>query len=1687
MQSFNQSLWVLGALALCMPGIPVWAQSITPANDGTGTIVEQTGNQIDINGGTISGDGATLFHGFREFGLSAGEIANFNATPEIQNILGRVTGGNASYINGLLQVSGSNANLFLLNPAGILFGSDFNLNLSGSFTATTADGISFGTGLFEAVGSPDYAALVGNPTGLVFAGETPAGLVNAGNITVAPGQTLRLIGGQVINTGTLSAPGGDITIAAVPGESFVRISQPGTVLGLELQTLGSVPTAPGNAVLTPLDLPALLTGSPVANASGVVVNADGTVSLTGSTVTIPNQPGVVIASGVIDASGASTTPVGGRVDVLGETVGVLGAAVDVSGEAGGGQLRVGGDYLGQGPVPNADVTVVDEASTINADATGNGDGGRVIVWSDVTSRIAGAITARGGLLGGDGGFVETSSAGFLDVDGAPDASAFVGSGGTWLIDPEDVVIDDFGGTSTNISTSNPFIATGGAAQLDINDLLAALTGGATVTVSTGASVGGSGEGDITLNADLDFNGTGSNTLRLEAYDDIFINGTIDDSDISTPDQLNIFLTTDTGNQQLGRAEINAPISSRGGSVQIETNNSREDQPGVTTYPGISFNSPIYSGGGDISFLNRVLPNTSGGNSNDNSYGIRGSTSSASIFSEGGDIRLEGLGFLSGIYIQGEVDSDNGNITIVGRGGQSAGIRLEGSVNSGSGDILLQGRSVLSSNIANFSPITSTTGNIIFRTFNNPRPGSYNFQPIFLNGDVTSLGGDIVFESAFSSARINTENINLSTSGNGIIRLETDGGDINVGDIFTSGAGIEIITNSGDIDTTNGTLTTTSNSGTAGPISIIKNRFRAGTSVSVGNLISTSPNGNGGDILIDSASDITTQDVNAQGRLSGGDITLRSGGFIDTTRGTLNSIGGIDGGRISLSAGADIDTADVAILVSSFNANSGDIDIVSSGGNVNTSRGVIAASAGAGNGGNITLDAFQRLTIADINATSIQADGGALTFGANDSVSLTTGIVETNNNDITFNRQVNLIGDASVISRGTGDVVFNATANGPYDLTLAAGNGVIQLNDAIGNQLPLSNFFALSDIITTTPTPVTIATTGNILTETITAAPGIALSSSNGQIVADDLSTADVGDAGDVLLNAPGSISLGSVNAQSLGSGTGADVEINSTGFVRLSDAFTDRNGLTASLSVAGGSAGGTSTIRHGGGGVIPFTVGDASINGSAGAISRGNDVPAERTIAPTQQFFPTYRQDSDRLQIIAVQQPPTFPQGIPVVPNLEPPPQQSSDIETLAVLLGDLLDAPVQMSVHPETNDYQFFWPSTGGGSSSIFQSVPNLDALSVLSLPADDLVSIIDQLFEEEYENHADENLSDKEVTAQTIRDNLSEIERQTGQSGVVLYAFSMAYGLELILVLPDGNTIRHVVPEAKRPNIHAVARDFRLAIDEVVSLRYREPGEQLYDWIIKPFESYLEALDIETLILCLEPELQGLPIAALFDGEQHLVEKYSLAAIPSFSLTDSRYQSLKDSQVLAMGVSDFSDWSLGELTAVPGELTAIGSLWPGETLLNEEATLPNLTARRQQAQFDVIHLATHADFQAGALENSYIQLWDTRLDMDSLRALRWYEAPQVEFLILSACQTAVGNLEAELGFAGLAVNAGVKSALASLWNVDDASTQVLMHEFYEELRIAPYKSRSTAAGTTSFYKRGSFAPGARNFPAGY
>src|SRR5919202_1576229 len=176
---------LLGLLFLYLLPTRVLAQSITSATDDTNTIVTPEGNRIDITGGKLSNDGKNLFHSFAQFGLNSQQIANFLSNPNISNILGRVTGGNASIINGLIQVTGGKSNLYLMNPAGIIFGSNAQLNVPASFTATTATGIGFTNKLwFNATGSNDYAALRGTPRNFAFNVSQPGSIINAGNLAV---------------------------------------------------------------------------------------------------------------------------------------------------------------------------------------------------------------------------------------------------------------------------------------------------------------------------------------------------------------------------------------------------------------------------------------------------------------------------------------------------------------------------------------------------------------------------------------------------------------------------------------------------------------------------------------------------------------------------------------------------------------------------------------------------------------------------------------------------------------------------------------------------------------------------------------------------------------------------------------------------------------------------------------------------------------------------------------------------------------------------------------------------------------------------------------------------------------------------------------------------------------------------------------------------------------------------------------------------------------------------------------------------------------------------------------------------------------------------------------------------------------------------------------------------------------
>ncbi|MEL7246425.1 MAG: filamentous hemagglutinin N-terminal domain-containing protein, partial [Cyanobacteria bacterium J06573_2] len=216
--------------------------------------------------------------------------------PEIENILGRVTGGDASVINGLIKVTGSNANLYLMNPAGIIFGNGARLDVPGSFHATTASGIGFGlVNWFKAFGKNDYASLVGNFDYSVF---TQGGtILNSGNLEVKEGQSLTLSGETVISTGTLKAPGGNINIRTLPEDTLVRIKQKGNLLSLSVSVNFPLPEEITNQSFTALSLPQLLTGGNLNNATGIEVE-NGVVKLTGSGTEIPDNAGIFISNNI---------------------------------------------------------------------------------------------------------------------------------------------------------------------------------------------------------------------------------------------------------------------------------------------------------------------------------------------------------------------------------------------------------------------------------------------------------------------------------------------------------------------------------------------------------------------------------------------------------------------------------------------------------------------------------------------------------------------------------------------------------------------------------------------------------------------------------------------------------------------------------------------------------------------------------------------------------------------------------------------------------------------------------------------------------------------------------------------------------------------------------------------------------------------------------------------------------------------------------------------------------------------------------------------------------------------------------------------------------------------------------------------------------------------------------------------
>lgn len=356
-------------------------------------------------------------------------------------------------------------------------------------------------------------------------------------------------------------------------------------------------------------------------------------------------------------------------------------------------------------------------------------------------------------------------------------------------------------------------------------------------------------------------------------------------------------------------------------------------------------------------------------------------------------------------------------------------------------------------------------------------------------------------------------------------------------------------------------------------------------------------------------------------------------------------------------------------------------------------------------------------------------------------------------------------------------------------------------------------------------------------------------------------------------------------------------------------------------------------------------------------------------------------------------------------------------------------------------------------------------------------------QLFEQyqaaEFGQYFNKRLIGKTPTISQIRQILCQLARVTGTRPALIYVGSLTEELRILYVLPDfSNNCRinkqekeqageKIIPQIKQNDIKQIVSTWREEISLVpLSQNYGslESSQKLYNLIVKPLEQILKTHQIDTLVFTMDRGLRSIPLAALHDGKQFLIQKYSIGVIPSFGLTDTRYIDVRNLNILAMGASEFEDAI--SLPAVPVELaTILTPPWKGIAFLNEDFTLEKLKEVYQKQRFRILHLATHGKFVQGDVSQSFIQLKNEKLRLDQVgeiaEELNWPAPPPVEMLVLSACETALGD-QPELGFAGLAVQAGVKSALASLWQVDDVATLALMSEFYAQLRKTPLKSEA-------------------------
>ena len=286
-----------------------------------------------------------------------------------------------------------------------------------------------------------------------------------------------------------------------------------------------------------------------------------------------------------------------------------------------------------------------------------------------------------------------------------------------------------------------------------------------------------------------------------------------------------------------------------------------------------------------------------------------------------------------------------------------------------------------------------------------------------------------------------------------------------------------------------------------------------------------------------------------------------------------------------------------------------------------------------------------------------------------------------------------------------------------------------------------------------------------------------------------------------------------------------------------------------------------------------------------------------------------------------------------------------------------------------------------------------------------------------------------------------------------VIIYPILLPDRTELLIGLPTG--LKQVSVPVGMETITQEVREFRRKLEKRTTREYLPHAQKLYDWLIRPIEPDLAAFSIDTLIFVPDGALRTIPMAALHDGKQFLIAKYALGITPSMNLTDPRPIKREGMKVLAVGVTEAVQ-GFPALPNVSAELQELHTLLGSKNLVDREFLTANFEKELKEEQFSIVHVASHGEF-GNDVDNTFLLTFDDKVSLDRLNQMigvfRFRDDP-LELLTLSACDTAAGDDRAALGLAGVAIKAGARSALATLWSINDEAAVDLVIDFYRELK---------------------------------